>query len=214
MKVVTSTNFKVIDGKKKDAKWWHEKYKSIIDNILLNLDPYDRYQYMKLCRYLVKDFNCICSYDKNSHLIFKTGTEITSVLARLTPREFLITFIPNKVYDGKKYECIDYFSTIEKFLSMDMFSFIGEDKIDDILWGYDNSDILNFNVNIMCAMSKIYKEHNGTDIFDDFLQEQGKEPLLKYYKVKAPSGKKILIDETGKKVNTKKVYPEYVRRVK
>lgn len=214
MKAVTSTNFIVIDGKKKDAKWWHKKYKSIIDDILLNFDPYDRYQYMSLCRYLVKDFNCICSYDKNNHLIFETGTEITALLARLTPREFLITFIPNKTYDGKKYECIDYFSTVEKFLSMDMFSFIGEDKIDDILWGYDNSDILNFKVNIMCAMSKIYREYNGTDIFDDFLREQGKEPLPKYYEVKAPSGKKILVDETGKKVNTKKVYPEYVRRVK
>ena len=52
------------------------------------------------------------------------------------------------------------------------------------------------------------------DIFDDFMREQGKELLPKYYEVKAPSGKKVLVDETGKKVNTKKVYPEYVRRVK
>lgn len=214
MKAVISTNFRVIDGKKKDAKWWHEKYKSIIDRILLNLDPYNRYQYMKLCRYLVKDFNCICSYDKNNHLIFETGIEITALLARLTPREFLIAFIPNKVYDGKKYECIDYFSTVEKFASIDMDSLIGEDNIEDILWGYDNSDILNFKVNIMCAMSKIYREYNGTDIFDDFMLEQGKEPLPKYYEIKSHSGKKVLVDETGKKVNTSRVYPEYMRRVK
>ena len=94
MKVVTSTKFQVIDGKKKTAEWWHEKYKSIIDDILLNLDPYDRYQYMKLCRYLVKDFNCICKLEDNSHLIFQAGTETTQLLARLTPKEFLITFIP------------------------------------------------------------------------------------------------------------------------
>ena len=214
MKLETSTKFKVIDGKKKDVKWWHNKYKSIIDNILIEFNPFDRFQYMKLCRYLVKDFNCICSYDKNSHLIFKTGTEITSVLARLTPREFLITFIPNKTYDGKKYECIDYFSTLKKFSSMDMFSFIGEDKIEDILWGYDNSDILNFNVNIMCAMSKIYKEHNGTDMFDDFVQSLGKEPLTKHYEVKTPSGKKILVDETGKKVGVKKINHRHLNVVK
>lgn len=214
MKQEKSTKFKVIDGKKKDAKWWHNKYKSIIDNILIEFNPFDRFQYMKLCRYLVKDFNCICSYDKNSHLIFKTGTEITSVLARLTPREFLITFIPNKTYDGKKYECIDYFSTIEKFLHMDMSSFIGEDKIEDILWGYDNSDILNFNVNIMCAMSKIYKEYNGTDIFDDFVQSLGKEPLTKYYEVKTPSGKKVLVDETGKKVGVRKINRRHLVVVK
>ena len=214
MKAVKSTKFQVIDGKKKTAKWWHEKYKSIIDDILLNLDPYDRYQYMSLCRYLVKDFNCICSYDKNSRLIFKTGTEITSVLARLTPREFLITFIPNKVYYGKKYECIDYFSTVEKFSSMDTVSFIGEDKIEDVLWGYDNSDILNFSVNIMCAMSKLYRQQNGTDIFDDFMREQGKEPLPKYYEVKAHSGKKVLVDEAGKKVNAKRVYPKHLQVVK
>lgn len=214
MKAVISTKFQVIDGKKKTTEWWHEKYKSIIDNILLNLDPYDRYQYMRLCRYLVKDFNCICKLEDNNHLIFQAGIETTQLLARLTPKEFLITFIPNKTYDGKKYECIDYFSTIEKFLSMDMFSFIGEDKIEDVLWGYDNSDLLHFNVNIMCALSKIYRQQNGTDIFDDFLQECGKEPLPKYYKVKALSGKKILVDETGKKVNTKKVYPKHIRRVK
>ena len=176
MTMGVSTKFKVIDGNKKDTQWWHEKYKSIIDNILLNLNPYDRYQYMKLCRCLVKDFNCICKLEDNSYLIFQAGTETTQLLARLTPKEFLITFIPNKVYDGKKYECID--------------------------------------VNIMCAISKIYKEYNGTDIFDDFMKSLGKEPLTKYYKVKTPSGKKVLVDEAGKKVNTKKVYPKYVRRVK
>ena len=214
MKAVKSTKFQVIDGKKKTAEWWHEKYKLIIDDILLNLDPYDRYQYMKLCRYLVKDFNCICKLEDNNHLIFQAGIETTQLLARLTPKEFLITFIPNKTYDGKKYECIDYFSTVEKFAFMNMFSFIGEDKIEDVLWGYDNSDILNFSVNIMCAMSKLYRQQNGTDIFDDFMREQGKEPLPKYYEVKAPSGKKILVNEVGKKVNTKKVYPKHLQVVK
>ena len=214
MTMDASTKFKVIDGNKKDTQWWHEKYKSIIDNILLNLNPYDRYQYMKLCRYLVKDFNCICKLEDNSYLIFQAGTETTQLLARLTPKEFLITFIPNKVYDGKKYECIDYFSTVEKFTSMDEFTAIGEDNIEEVLWGYDNSDILNFNVNIMCAMSKIYRQQNGTDMFDDFMQECGKEPLPKYYEVKAPSGKKVLVDEAGKKVSASKVYPKYIRRIK
>lgn len=206
--------FKVIKGSKKDAKWWHSKYKSIIDDILINLDLLDRYQYMKLCRYLVKDFNCICKLEDNSHLIFQAGTETTQLLARLTPKEFLITFIPNKAYDGKKYECIDYFSTVEKFSSTDMFSFIGEDKIEDILWGYDNSDILNFNVNIMCAISKLYKEYNGIDMFDDFMLSMGKEPLTKYYEVKTPSGKKVFVNETGKKVGTKKVDYRHLEVIK
>lgn len=206
--------FKVIAGNKKDAKWWHSKYKSIIDNILINLDPLDRYQYMKLCRYLVKDFNCICSYDDNHPLIFKTGTEITSLLARLTPKEFLITFVPKKTYDGDKYKCIDYFSTIEKFSSMDKFSQISEKSIEDVLWGYDNSDILNFTANIMCVMSKLYKEYNGIDMFDDFMLSMGKEPLTKYYEVKTPSGKKVFVDEAGKKVGSKKVDYRHLEVVK
>lgn len=206
--------FKVIKGSKKDAKWWHSKYKSIIDDILINLDPLDRYQYMKLCRYLVKDFNCICSYDDNYSLIFKTGTEITALLARLTPKEFLITFVPKKTYDGDKYECIDYFSTIEKFSSMDKFSQIGEKNIEDVLWGYDNSDIFNFIANILCAMSKMYKEYNGIDIFDDFMLSMGKEPLTKYYEVKTSRGKKVFVDETGKKVGTKKVDYRHLEVIK
>lgn len=207
--------FKVIKGSKKDAKWWHSKYKSIIDDILINLDPLDRYQYMKLCRYLVKDFNCMCSQQlEDTYICFKISTETTQLLARLTPKEFLITFVPKKTYDGNKYECIDYFSTIEKFSSMDMFSFIGEDKIEDVLWGYDNSDILKFTANIMCAMSKLYKEYNGIDMLDDFMLSMGKEPLTKYYEVKTPSGKKVFVDEAGKKIGAKKVDYRHLEVIK
>ena len=52
----------------------------------------------------------------------------------------------------------------------------------------------------MCALSKVYKEYNGTDMFDDFLDSISKGILTKYYKVVIPNGKKIWVDETGKKV--------------
>lgn len=213
MKMEKSTKFSVVNGNKKDASWWHEKYKQIIDKKLSSLNPYDRYSYMSLCLYLVKDFNYVCQLEDNAHLQFQTGSDITSSLARLTPREFMIIFPIKKTYNGNRWKCIDYFSTMKKFSDMDMDSFIGDDNIEEVMVGYDNSLILVFNIKMMCAMSKLYRETNGTDIFDDFMIELGKEPLPKYYQVEMPNGKKVFLDESGKKVAVKKVYPKYLKLV-
>jgi hypothetical protein len=148
--------------------------------------------------------------------VFHGASAGKNLLSLLTPREFIRTFPPQKRYDGNKLGCIDYFTSIEKFKDLPMDEPIDCSDADmlELVCGYDNPDILEFNVNCMLAVSRLHEAETGKDLFDSFLESQGKPPLKKYYMHTDEKGRQYVVDEDGKSQRVHKPKPRYIQVVK
>lgn len=216
---------KVLEGnkianeqKKKTPIWWSRKY---FDMALRHLNAYqeteDRYSLMAYCLCSVRTFNY--QMKAGGYFVedaFRSVSSVKDVLSLLTPIEFLRTFPPAKTYSGERYGCVDYFSSVKKFESMLMNEPIEGNCTDilEILSGYDNVDIMDLNVNATMLVSRLMELRTGKNLFDSFLESQGKPPLKKYYLQKDTKGKEYMVDEDGKSFPVKRKKPRYLRPVK
>jgi len=104
---------------------------------------------------------------------FQMIDSIFTILGCLTLRNFVNTFPIEKDYSGGKWECKDYFSTMEVLSNMDWDKPIGREKFFDFLWDYENGDLRNVCVDYMCAMSAIYRSQTGKGIAEQFCGDHG-----------------------------------------
>ncbi|WP_319574542.1 hypothetical protein [uncultured Desulfobacter sp.] len=66
------------------------------------------------------------------------------LIGQITPRELTRIYPIEKSYDGNKYGTVDYFSTMDQLEEFGMDEPITEDKVMDVLFGYDNIHILKY----------------------------------------------------------------------
>ena len=66
------------------------------------------------------------------------------LISQITPRELTQIYPIEKSYDGNKYGTVDYFSTMDQLEEFGMDEPITEDKVMDVLFGYDNIHILKY----------------------------------------------------------------------
>lgn len=98
--------------------------------------------------------------------------EVCNLIEQLTPREFTQVFPIRKTYDGCKYECKDYFSTVKSIEK------IGWDKkitnafefLWDFSWG--NRNISYLTLFMMDVLSDNIKRKKGIGIFEEFMNEK------------------------------------------
>lgn len=103
---------------------------------------------------------------------FKNAEAIKLIMSLLTPKQFINIFPIEKTYDGAKYECKDYFSTMEMVNSLDQDSPIG-DKIDDFLWDYMNRDTRLFQVETMSLISDIMRANGEPGLMECMTADLG-----------------------------------------
>jgi hypothetical protein len=84
------------------------------------------------------------------------------------------------------------------------------ESLQELLSGYSNDIILDFNVEIMLLVSKLHREQTGRDIFDDFVESQ----LKKYYLQADSKCRQYVVDDDGNKYTVKKPKPRYLKVVK
>lgn len=104
---------------------------------------------------------------------FKLIDAIFTVCGYLTLRNFVTTFPIDKTYDGAKWECKDYFYTMEVLKNIDWDVPIGKDTLSDLLWNYENEDLRNAYIEFTTAMSAIYRAQTGKGIAEQFFEERG-----------------------------------------
>lgn len=107
------------------------------------------------------------------HVRFTVIDGIFTILGCLTLKNFVTTFPIDKTYDGAKWECKDYFSTMEVLSKMDWDKPIGRDELSELLWDYDNEDLRNAYVEFTTAMSTIYRAQTGKGIAEKFCEDHG-----------------------------------------
>lgn len=167
----------------------HNKWE--IRKAAYNLTKYSVYRYHTL-------------RDSNNRLAFKALFAMEnmskSFLGQLTPREFLQDFPISKTYDGKRYQCTDYFSSIEQLsvLDMDKPFDIQTDDLVNLLWGYQNKWIMNLLTSIFSTVDKLRQFDGKPDMLTSFCKENGIEPPETLRVYKDAQGKKYAVDNNGK----------------
>lgn len=97
-----------------------------------------------------------------------------TLIGSLTPEELVEIFPAEKIYDGKKYQTKDWFSTTKAVQKLSQYVPISESQeVFEFLWDYHNWDLNIFTVNVMTVMSDINRLEKGKGLFEQFLEDQG-----------------------------------------
>lgn len=110
---------------------------------------------------------------EESQAMFQLIDAIFTVCGYLTLRNFVITFPIEKDFDGKKWECKDYFYTMEVLSKMDWDKPIGRDNISNLLWDYQNHELRRTYVEYTSVMSNMYRSQTGKGIAETWLEDMG-----------------------------------------
>lgn len=129
---------------------------------------------------------------------FSILSSIDSMVGLLTPREFMELFPIEKDFDGAKYECKDYFYTMNYVKEFGVDTVIG-DKASEFLMEYCNWDINEYMCYWMGVVNRMHMLQGGKDILLEFMEEQGVTPRTFH-----SNGEYMVDDETGEKFKIKK----------
>lgn len=106
--------------------------------------------------------------DEELERSFLFYSEILDSLTTITPRQFMTMFPVGKEYEGKRWEVMDYYTTI---------AMIEENGMDDpieqpfeFLWDYWNWDTRRFLMNYLSVGSEMHKRKTGTTPIEEFLK--------------------------------------------
>lgn len=110
---------------------------------------------------------------EESKIKFQVIDTVFSILGCLTLRNFVTTFPITKEYDGEKWECKDYFYTMEVLSEMDWDEPIGRENLSDLLWDYMNDGLRLAYVEFTSAMSAIYRSRTGKGIAEQWCDDMG-----------------------------------------
>lgn len=92
-------------------------------------------------------------------------------LGALTLENLVQIFPITKNYDGPKWCCKDYFSTMADLQKYDWKQPIGADNVYKFLWDYHNDDLGEFTVHYTSIISAMYREQTGKSMVEQFLDE-------------------------------------------
>lgn len=143
--------------------------------------------------------------------LFDSICFIKTYMSTLTPSQFINIFPIDKVYDGEKWECKDYFYTMNYLNTLDKNSPIG-DKIDELLWEYVNSDVRRFNMACFLTVDVLRAFDGKCSMMEEWADANGIRTLsLK----KDSKGKEYFYDKRSHKTfSVKRPTPRYLKIVK
>lgn len=98
---------------------------------------------------------------------------VKTLMGQLTPRELMSMFPIAKKYDGKKWDCKDYFFTVEKLKDFDLDTPLGDEGLEDFLWSYWNDDLFSFDSVSFSIISNMYRSQTGKGIMEEWCEKQG-----------------------------------------
>ena len=168
-----------------------------------------------LVRYSIYRYHTL--KDSNNQLAYKAlfAMEETTkiILGQLTPREFLQDFPISKTYDGERYQCTDYYSSVDQLSVLDMDKPFDAQTTDlfELLWGYQNKWIMNLLVKTSSTVNKLRQFRGEIDLITNFCKEQGIDSTETIRVYKDGKGKKYAVDSNGKAMPLRKARPKYLR---
>ena len=150
---------------------------SLYEKILKN-ELYKRpIDYKKIVYYGVKLTNALSSFENKKNTINEVNKKIINTahltlyfFKKLTPNEVYEIFPTKKEYDGKKYECKDWYYIQEKKEEISLNEPL-EDFVFDFLWDYTyNSHIISFLAVYCTNIDKIRIAKGKKGILESFFE--------------------------------------------
>ena len=204
--------FKVISTKQKEKPDRTNLYLNACVTALQSLcqKPEDKLLRQKMIFASVKYFGR-SEYDKQDSEVIKKRfglIEFTKeLIGQLTPLELMNIFPPTKDFDGHKYGCKDYFSTMTAMKEHGLNDPIGD--TDRFLWDYMNNDIMEFVVGELSLLSAIQMLEGEPGLMEEFAEQNG---LTTYYKYTDSTGKEFIENSsTGETCMIHKKRPRYLQ---
>lgn len=134
-------------------------------------------KYVNSVRKVIREYERMCTDYKQSleesQATFNLIDAIFTVMGYINLKNLVITFPITKEFDGDKWECKDYFYTMDVLSKMDWDKPVGRDNISDLLWDYENDDLRHAYVEFTCTMSAIYRSKTGKGIAEQFCDDMG-----------------------------------------
>lgn len=212
--------FTVVKGKKEIKQQLYKKRKEHMEECYRQM--YYEAQYYSEIPDLKKAAFCGVRYvtlhsidtstsHRDAFLFLMEIKDVTTLLETFTYRELIDIFPIRKDFDGWKYEAKDYWSTKEYLKDKDLDSVVGE-SIDEFLWTYYNSDIMNFGIKRTLIGDKLLKMEGKQGLLEGFLDVIDPKHNVHTYTINHEKGY-IYDRETGKTsklVKPKKKKPKYL----
>ncbi|WP_024346878.1 hypothetical protein [Lacrimispora indolis] len=173
-------------------KLWNRQYQNSIlqameKNKGLKIADYPQQDLMKIACTGIKFICSLCDVRRENERLktgYKQSLNETKALSQLIDaifimcghlklKNFVTTFPITKEYDGAKWECKDYFYTMEVLSGMDWDKPIGREGLSELLWDYQNDDLHDAYIEYTSAMSDIYRSQTGKGIMESFLEKEG-----------------------------------------
>lgn len=138
---------------------------------------------------------------------------LLNTICELTPAELLTIFPVTKSYDGKRYECKDYFSTMEALQAHGLHEPIrSPETASSLLWAYMNPTVMMYQVHCMSVVSELHSIETGKGLMEQFFEDQGVK-LNTFRKYENDDGKTFMIGEDGRSFPVKKPVPRHLKLV-
>ncbi|MCI8470360.1 MAG: hypothetical protein HFJ35_02550 [Clostridia bacterium] len=205
---------KLIKGGKKTINY-ADIYLRLFDDTLnlYAVDIENKENLKRLAYYGVKAINEISKTKEDMEYeqilkLFEFSEVVKTVISLLTPNELITVFPIEKRYDGEKYQIKDYFFTMEELQKIGMNKIIAN-KIENLLWDYENIEIREFLANSLTILSDINKMETGESIMERWAKENNIN-TYRLYKDKT-TNKKYLYDQKGNQFIVKDKIPKYLK---
>ena len=162
-------------------------YKAMSDNKGEKIADYPQEDLMRIALSGIKYINTMCEIRKEcervgidyrqsldgAQVIFNLIDAIFMVMGYIKLKNLVITFPITKDFNGDKWECKDYFYTMDVLSKMDWDKPVGRDNILDLLWDYENDDLRNVNIEFFCVTSTLYRSQTGKGIAEQWCDNMG-----------------------------------------
>lgn len=162
-------------------------YKAMSENKGKEIADYPQEDLMKIALSGIKYINFMCEIRRENERVgtdyrqsleksqatFNLIDAIFTIMGYIKLKNLVITFPITKDFDGAKWECKDYFYTMDVLSKMDWDKPIGRDNVYDLLWDYQNHDLIHVCVEFTCAMSAIYRSQTGKGIAEQWCDDMG-----------------------------------------
>lgn len=147
-----------------------------------------------------------------TEIAFSVHGLVLAMLAELSPAKIVELFPQQKLFDGEKYGCKDWYSSVaavEKYGGNCPFGGDTE-KAQHFLLEINDRLLINYVVSGIMLVDDLRRFQGEKSVLEEFFEQEGKK-LPVYHMVDGNKGK-IFVDENGRKVgDAKKPMPRWAR---
>lgn len=204
---------------------WNRQYHNTVSNICQqhkSLDDWSQDELMKVALCGVKYINYVADIERENQRLdssyntpfavkeagFNMIDVLFGIIGRIKLGNLIKIFPIDKTYDGDKWDCKDYFFTMDVLKEKGLDNVIGRDGVFDLLWDYENRELRELTVFYMSCMSAMYQCQTGVTFMDKFCEDNN----IDSYSVDRENGI-IVNNQTGKfaKLSNKPSFMQIVK---